>query len=224
LSAYHVLKQYGGKLMAVVGLKKTLNLHKYNVKVSDFLSNWKFIIPVICSLTGLILGCVSSKGQGGAYLKITQYFSILMSADNSTVILGFIRYLVFPTMFAAALFFIGLCVFGGFLANAVPIIYGYFIGVISYYLYYTYTLKGLAYCVILIFPYAVFSLFSIILCCRESISMSEYLVKSISKSKKFIDYSFSTYYKKFFKGYTFILLSAIVKAILDYLFRGLFNF
>ena len=38
--------------MAVIGTKKTLNLHKYSIKVNDFLSNWKIIIPVIFTFAG----------------------------------------------------------------------------------------------------------------------------------------------------------------------------
>lgn len=211
--------------MAVIGFKKTLNLHKYSVKVNDFISNWKFILPVIFAISGLFIGCFTGKGQGGAYQKITEYFTSIISVNaGSTVLSEFIKALLLPTVFAAIAFFLGLCVFGGLIVNTVPMAYGFLIGVISYYLYLNYTLKGLAYCVILIFPYAVISLFAIIMFCRESISMSECLIKSISKSNKFCEYNFSVYYKKCLKNYLTIILSAIVKAVLDYLFIGLFSF
>ena len=211
--------------MAGIGLKKTLNLHKFSVKVSDIISNWKFILPLIFSLTGLILGSSAAKGQGTVYQKIAEYFPLIINnSENIFVLNNFLRYMMLPTVFIAITFFIGLSAFGGLLVNSIPLIYGYLIGGLSYYLYSTYSLKGLAYCVILIFPYAAVSMLSLILSSRESINMSELLIKCISKSKKFYDYNFSVYYKSYLKNYVLIIASAVLKVVLDYLFLSLFTF
>jgi len=208
-----------------IGLKKTLNLHKYSVRVNDFVLNWKIVLPVIFSVAGLVTGCEMSKGEGGLYLKISEYFSqYVMNQPITMLVPYFLRCLVIPSVFVALLFFFGMSAYGGVFTNVFPFLYGFFTGTVSYYMYSTYTLKGLAYCVIMIFPYAVLSLIAIILCTTESINMSELILRSISKSNKFVDYSFKQYYLAYAKNYSIILLAAAVKIILDYLFGALFNF
>lgn len=211
--------------MAVIGTKKTLNLHKYSIKVNDFLSNWKIIIPVIFTFAGIISGCVGGKGEGKLFLRITDYFtSVILSRDITSVGSEFLIYLIFPIVFLIIVFFLGLSVFGSLLTNAMPLIYGYIVGCISYFLYTEYTLKGLGYCIIMIFPYGTLCLLSIVLCCRESINMSEYIMKSISKTTKFLNYGFAVYYKSFFRNLIFIVAASAIKTILEYLFGGLFSF
>ena len=211
--------------MSALSLKKTLNLHKYSVRVNNFVLNWKIIIPVIFSVAGLIFGSTASEGDGRLYLKITEYFTqSVMSQPVVQLVPYFLRCLLMPSVLIAILFFFGLSAYGGVFTNLFPFIYGFVVGVISFYMYRTYTLKGLAYCVIMIFPYAVLSMIAIILCTSESISMSELILRSISKSNKFIDYSFKTYYTQYAKNYAFVLLAAALKIILDYLFGTLFNF
>lgn len=211
--------------MSTLGVKKTLNLHKYSVRVNDFVLDWKIILPVLFSVSGLIIGCMYAKGEGALYSKVTLYFS--QSVINQTVtqlVPYLLKSLLIPSVFAGLLFFFGMSAYGGFIASIFPMIFACFTGIISYYMYLNYTLKGLAYCVIIVFPYAVFSLISIILCTAESINMSELILRSISKSKKFSDYSFNAYYKSYIKNYAYILLAAVIRLIMEYLFGGLFSF
>lgn len=211
--------------MSVIGTKKTLNLHKYSIKVNDFLSNWKIIIPVIFTFAGIISGCIGGKGEGRLYKVVADYFTnVILARDTLSIASEFIFYLIFPAIFLIVVFFLGLSVFGSLLTNAVPLTYGYLIGCVSFFLYNIYTLKGLAYCLIMIFPYGVLCLLSLVLCCRESISMSEYIVKSISKTGKFLNYGFAVYYKSFLRNFIFIIFASAVKTILQYLFGGLFSF
>lgn len=211
--------------MSVIGTKKTLNLHKYSIKVNDFLSNWKIIIPVIFSFAGIISGCIGGKGEGRLFSIVTEYFTNVILPRNSLSIgTEFIFYLIIPAIFLIAVFFLGLSVFGALLTNVVPLTYGYLVGSITFYLYNNFTLKGLAYCLIMIFPYGVLCLLSIVMCCRESISMSEYIVKSISKTGKFLNYGFAYYYKSFLRNFIIIIIASAIKTILEYLFGGLFSF
>lgn len=211
--------------MSTLGVKKTLNLHKYSVRVNDIILDWKIILPVIFSISGLIIGCMYSKGEGALYQKVTSYFSEAVMNQSVTQLIPYLlKSLLIPSVFAGLLFFFGMSAYGGFIASIFPLIFAYFTGIISYYMYLNFTLKGLAYCVIIIFPYAVFSLISIILCTAESINMSELILRSISKSKKYSDYSFKTYYKTYIKNYAYILLAAVIKLIMEYLFGGLFTF
>ncbi len=211
--------------MALIGTKKTLNFHKYSLKATEIMSNWKLFLPIIFSFAGIISGCIGGKGEGKLFLKITDYFTtVILTRDITSIGSEFLIYLIFPAVFLIVIFFLGLSVFGAVITNVMPLIYGYIIGCISFFLYNEYTLKGLGYCIIMIFPYGTLCLLAIVLCCRESINMSEYIMKSISKTTKFPNYGFAVYYKSFFRNLIFIVGASALKTILEYLFGGLFAF
>lgn len=211
--------------MALIETKKTLNFHKYSLKATEIMSNWKLFLPIIFTFAGIISGCIGGKGEGKLYLKITDYFTtVILTRDITSIGSEFLIYLIFPAVFLIVIFFLGLSVFGAVITNVMPLIYGYIIGCISFFLYNEYTLKGLGYCIIMIFPYGTLCLLAIVLCCRESINMSEYIMKSISKTTKFPNYGFAVYYKSFFRNLIFIVGASALKTILEYLFGGLFAF
>lgn len=211
--------------MSLIGTKKTLNFHKYSLKATEIMSNWKLFLPIIFSFAGIISGCIGGKGEGKLFLKITDYFTtVILTRDITSIGSEFLIYLIFPAVFLIIIFFLGLSVFGALITNVMPLIYGYIIGCISFFLYNEYTLKGLGYCIIMIFPYGTLCLLAIVLCCRESINMSEYIMKSISKTTKFPNYGFAVYYKSFFRNLIFIVGASALKTILEYLFGGLFAF
>lgn len=211
--------------MALIGTKKTLNFHKYSLKATEIMSNWKLFLPIIFTFAGIISGCIGGKGEGKLFLKITDYFTtVILTRDITSIGTEFLIYLIFPAVFLIVIFFLGLSVFGALITNVMPLIYGYIIGCISFFLYNEYTLKGLGYCIIMIFPYSTLCLLAIVLCCRESINMSEYIMKSISKTTKFPNYGFAVYYKSFFRNLIFIVGASALKTILEYLFGGLFAF
>lgn len=211
--------------MALIGTKKTLNFHKYSLKATEIMSNWKLFLPIIFTFAGIISGCFGGKGEGKLFLKITDYFTtVILTRDITSIGSEFLIYLIFPAVFLIVIFFLGLSVFGAVITNVMPLIYGYIIGCISFFLYNEYTLKGLGYCIIMIFPYGTLCLLAIVLCCRESINMSEYIMKSISKTTKFPNYGFAVYYKSFFRNLIFIVGASALKTILEYLFGGLFAF
>lgn len=211
--------------MSLIGTKRTLNFHKYSLKATEIMSNWKLFLPIIFTFAGIISGCIGGKGEGKLYLKITDYFTtVILTRDITSIGSEFLIYLIFPAVFLIVIFFLGLSVFGALITNVMPLIYGYIIGCISFFLYNEYTLKGLGYCIIMIFPYGTLCLLAIVLCCRESINMSEYIMKSISKTTKFPNYGFAVYYKSFFRNLIFIVGASALKTILEYLFGGLFAF
>ena len=205
-------------------IKKTLNLHKYSLRVNSFILNWKIILPSLFAVGGLFLGCLSGKGEWRLYLKITDLFIPVLTQGLTSLLSEFIRALLIPTAFSAILFFLGLSAYGGFAVNFIPLAYSCLIGEISYYMYNTYTLKGLGYCVILIFPYAMLSLAGLVLSSAESMSMSEFMLRTVSESKRFSDYSFRKFCTASIRSYSFIIASAVIKALLTYLFIGLFSF
>lgn len=205
--------------------KRTLNLHKYRLKFEDMLSDWRIILPVIVAVIGIIAGSMIAKGEGAIYLSISQHIkNLLIRTENQSNYTSLFIYLLIPTVFAVAIFFSGLSVYGSITVNTIPFIYGLLSGIFTYYLFGTYTLKGLGYIVIMFLPYAVFSLFSLILMTTESIDMSQVLLKKLIRTSRMSDYNFNKYYKNCIKSYIFIIIAAVIKTVLDGLFVGLFVF
>lgn len=211
--------------MSVTGIKKTLNLHKYSVRVNSIMLNWKIILPVICAVTGLFFGCLAAKGEGAVYKKTVSFFvRFILDSKTQNALTEIIKLLLFPSAFAALLFFTGLSAYGAIAANVFPAALMFITGMISCYMYSTYTLKGLAYCVIMIFPYAVLTAVGIILCASECIRMSELTLRAVSKTSKLSDYSFKIYCTQFLRNYLIIAAAAGLKYLLSRLFGGLFLF
>lgn len=211
--------------MTNIKIKNTLNLHGFSVRIKDIFLYWKLIIPLIISVAGIVTGSYIAKGEGHLYLFIERYIeTLLLNKSDFNLPSDLIVLILIPSIFAIVLYFCGLSVFGGLISNSVPFFYSLLVGIISYYFYYNYTLKGLAYCVILIFPYAVLSLFSLILMTSECIIMSEYLINKTNQRKVFAEYSIKQYSVNYIKSYAFIVLSVLIKCILDSLFIGIFSF
>ncbi len=210
--------------MTKVNVKKTLNLHKYSIRVSKLLYDWKYVLPLVTSVAGILSGSALAKGEGALSQYTSNFISSFLSNNSYEMFAGIIIYLLIPTIFATIIFFCGLSVYGCFASIFIPFCYSGIISIVTYYLYSNYTLKGLAYCVILIFPYAVLSLFSLILISGESITMSGVLLNKLNKKSRDTEYTFSYYCRNCFKSYIFIILSTVVKSILDRLFIHLFVF
>ena len=211
--------------MTKIGIKKTFNLHKYRTQIQDILSEWKIIITISVSVLGLIAGAYYGKGEEGLYLKFTALISeYIVQAEPTQIYVNFITCLVIPTTFFVALFFCGLSAYGGVISYAVPFVYSMTIGTITYFLYSEYKLKGLAFFVIIILPYAALSLLGIILMTVESVNMSQKVLNTLNDKTKRSNYNFTFYYKNGLKSYLIIILSAILKTVLDKLFISIFSF
>lgn len=208
-----------------IKIKKTLNLHKYSLRVNDIMLNWKIILPLIFAVAGIVCGAVIAKGEGALYRKLCEtVIHYILNGSERNIYENILIYLLIPTSFAVALFFSGLSVFGVLTSVSVPLAYSFINSMLVYYFYSEYALKGLAYTVIILFPYIIISLYSLIIITGESISMSGYLLNTMSKSSGKADYNFKMYYKQTAKGYLFIIISVAIKTIVDGLFIDLFAF
>ena len=206
-------------------ITKPVNLHKFSIKFNKFIPDWKFIIPVIFSVAGIIFGSLTAKGERRIYLKLSELINqYIISNSDGSLYEELTVHLLLPTIFAVVVFFLGLSVYGCFAVNAVPFAYSFIASMIIYFLFETYALKGLAYVAIMILPYCILSLVSLITITGESISMSQLLIKTLGKSKRLNNYNFGIYYKSSLKYYSFIILAVALKIIMYKLFRGIFVF
>ena len=228
LSAYTLLlfdSLGGGISLKRKIIKKTISLHQFSIKLNGFISDWKFVVPLIFSVTGIVLGSVTAKGERGIYLKLGELTHQYISSDIDVSLYGnFMIHLLLPTIFAVMIFFSGLSVYGFFAVNFIPLSYSFIASTIVYFLLDTYTLKGLAYIAIMIMPYCILSLVSLIAITGESIMMSTLLIRTLGKSKRMNDYNFAVYYKNSIKYYLLIILAVVVRVLINMLFRNIFIF
>ena len=211
--------------MKNIKIKKTLNFHKFSVRVNNFMLDWKLILILISTVSGIILGSLTAKGEGTQFLKVEEFINnYLIKFESENLYSVFIIYLIIPTIFATILFFSGMSLIGVPTACIVPFVFSLISSTVIYYMFDMYALKGLAYIVIMLMPYIILSLLSLILLSIETIKMSQYLIRTISKSKRNSDYNFTVFYKNYLKSYALIIIACIIKITIEKLFIGLFIF
>lgn len=197
-----------------------------NSGLHNVMSEWRIAVPLIIALIGLFVGTFVIKGEESVYSKAGYYIeNYLLNDYNYTFYLRLIIHLLIPTAFAFVMFFLGLSVYGGLIVSLLPFTFTLFCGIITYYMFSEYTLKGLAYCVIMLFPYLTLSLYALVIISGECITMSQYLLCILSvKRIKAPDYSIKNYYLNTSKSYIIILIAALIKTLIEGLFVGLFSF
>lgn len=212
--------------MKNIDLRNKLKLNKVNSRLQNVMSEWKLAVPLIISLVGLFIGTLIIKGEESVYSKAGYYIeNYILNEYSQTFYIRFIIHLLIPTTFAFIMFFLGLSVYGGLIVSIIPFIFNLFSGIITYYMFSEYTLKGLAYCVIMLFPYLTLSLYALIVISGECITMSQYILCNLSiKRIKAPDYSIKKYYSNTVKSYSYILIGALIKTLIEGLFVGLFSF
>lgn len=211
--------------MTKIGIKRTFNLHKYSTQLREIISEWKTIITFSVAILGLVCGTLYGKGEGELYKTISEtLFLKIFNSESAESYISLITNLLYPTIFFIISFFCGLSAYGVFISNFVPFSYSMLIGMVTYFLYSEYKLKGLAFFVINVLPFAALSLMGILLVTAESINMSQTVLSVLSNKNKRSAYNFTFYYKNSIKCYAFVVLSAIVKTVLDRLFIGLISF
>ena len=192
---------------------------------NKIMPDWKLITPIFFSVAGIIFGSLTAKGERGIYLKLSELINQnILSDAGATLYESLTVYLLLPTIFAVAIFFFGLSVYGCFTVNVIPLAYSLFSSMIVYFLFETYALKGLAYVAIMLLPYGILSLVSLIMLTGESISMSQMLIKTLGKSKRLNDYCFGAYYKNCLKYYLLIILAVVARTMMSKLFSSIFVF
>lgn len=208
-----------------IGIKRTFNLHKYSSQIKDIISEWKIIATIAVSMAGMIAGTLCEKGERGSFGEFPRIiFNYMINTDVSEIYTTFLYNLLLPTILFVVIFFCGLSAYGVLISYFIPFGYSMLIGMLTYYLYSDFMLKGLAFFVILILPFATLSLLGIVLMTVDSINMSQGVLNVLGNANKRYPYNFSIYYKSALRNYIIIIISAIIKTILDNLFIGIFSF
>lgn len=210
--------------MQIKTYAKPIDLKILKDKTDKIFQNRKIVIPSIIAISGIFFGSFNAKGEGLLYKKITDIFINVLFSNEIKISQEFFNSLIIPMIIFFLEFVLGMSIIGTLIINVLPFCYGYLIGQITYFLYSTYSLKGLAYSVLILFPYAVITMLAIIMNCMTSIKLSQSLLGSVLKSGKNCFFEFKEYSICLLKYFIILLIGVVIKTVLSYFLSGFFNF
>jgi len=159
---------------------------------SDLLNEKNRVFLLIFAIVFILAGALFYRffPNDDITTEIDSMLMLFKSADFTQIFLFFLQA---DLIFLVISFFIGTSYIGSVI-SALPIILKcIFIGYQSGYLYNEYELKGVLFCLVLLFPCYVITTASLIYACDESIYMSKYLFSAITNKNTANDISVRLY-------------------------------
>ena len=208
---------------------KTLNFHQLNKRIrpiKPIKSDWIIIMLIIIFFTGLLIGAYMIKnGENTFTSKIVEsYTSFTEVSQSKSFTILFFKLFSIGSGVILLMYFTGLCALGIPFVTIIPFIAGLFIGIISGFYYKHYMLKGLGYCMIIIFPSMILFCASMLIACKGSIKMSRNMLNLLSMRRSQPQESFKSYTVNYLILILITALSCLVYTILTKLFSGIFGF
>ncbi len=205
-------------------MRKTTVVRLRGAKFIDAVSqNNTLLIMLLAILLGVILGALKIKnGSTDAIATVAQSFNeYILSRQNANLFKIFIKAVFVWLPYITAAFLCGTSLAG---MATVPLISGYFgytYGILSAYLYSTFSIQGIGFCMLIIIPSRVITAFALMLACRESFAFSLMMAKLTlhTKNGSYTYFDFKNYCLR----YLFILLLMIASTLIDCLFFKAFG-
>ncbi len=198
-----------------------------NGVITSLKKNRRILIMLALFAAGMIIGASTLK-NADSYLSgaFSDMFSTYIKAKNTQSLgLNFINSLAVNAAFMLAVFVFGLCAVGLPLICALPIVKGVGVGMLSGYLYSNFALRGLGYCVLVLYPGLVPAVFALLLACSAGMKSSYEMLLSLSSTKASKgEGSIKIYCIRFLIICALIILAAIIDAAACRLFGKLFSF
>lgn len=198
-----------------------------NGVITSLKKNRRILIMMLLFAAGMIIGALSLK-KADSYLSgaFSDMFSVYIRSKSSQSLgMNFINSLAVNAAFMLAVFVFGLCAVGLPLICILPIIRGVGIGMLSGYLYSNFALRGLGYCVFVIYPGLIPAIFALLLACSAGINSSYEMLLSLSSAKaQRGEWSIKIYCMRFLIICILIVLAAVTDAAASRLFCRLFSF
>ena len=166
----------------------------YQIKISNgvkgFLKsaadNWKLLILASLFIAGMVFGAAAAKTSNGELIhKLTETFiNYTQLRITQGIFANFCNSLISVFVYLIIVYVSGLCAVGIPFISAVPFFRGLGLGMICGYLYKTYELTGIGYCLLTIYPGAVLSVAALIYACNEGALMSVDTLSAIERKKE----------------------------------------
>lgn len=147
----------------------------YNGKsLKKFFENSRIFVLISMFIIGLTAGASMLNNNS----SITERLSVIIESYSELraeqgILINFCNSLTVNVLFSVVNLFLAFSLVGYPLIIALPTFKGLALGAVSGYLYSTYKLIGLGYCMLMIFPGAVSSTFAFLLACNDSCEYSK---------------------------------------------------
>ncbi len=149
------------------------------------ISNQRTVILTALFICGLLLGSVSVKNADANILEkikeLTENF--ILQKNSQSILQNFAASAGTDTIFILLSVMFGLCIIGEPILWLLPLIRGLGIGLSSGYIYKTYNLQGVMYCLAIIFIPTMLSVAATIISCKESIITSREIFNTLKENK-----------------------------------------
>lgn len=191
-------------------------------------AGWKLILLTALFTAGMAFGAVLVKSSANhewleQLMKLLQEYSIMRSSQSlfSTMCNSLFANLIF----LAVAFTAGLCALGLPFLTLLPFIRGLGLGAVFGYLYSAKALAGVGYCLLILLPGAILSIATLLIGCREGITMS-FDVFSVMSGKKTLDsyHNFRLYCARFGILLALLVCASLADALFAKAFSGFFHF
>ena len=198
-----------------------------NGVITSLKKNRRILIMMLLFAAGMIIGALSLK-KADSYLSgaFSDMFSVYIRSKSSQSLgMNFINSLAVNASCMLAGLVVGLGAFG------LPLIWilcrrrcvG--MGMLCGYLYSNFALRGLGYCVLVIYPGLILAIFALLLACSAGINSSYEMLLSLSSAKaQRGEGSIKIYCMRFLIICILIVLAAVTDAAASKLFCRLFSF
>lgn len=189
--------------------------------------NGRILVMLAVFAVGMIIGAVFIKrGDGLVSESISDMFTAyIKTKSEQSLSMNFINSLAVNASFMLAAFVFGLCAVGLPFVCSLPLIKGVGIGMLSGYLYAKFALKGLGYCVLVIYPGLIPAIFALLLACSVGINSSYEMLLSLSSTKaQRGERSIKIYCIRFLIICVPVIIAAVLDASASRMFCRLFSF
>lgn len=207
--------------------KRTYYNGTYVNKVGKkLLGNYRIMMLLALFAAGIVVGAriINSENSEITDYLVDVFKSYTLQRSRQKLISSFCHSLLSVAVYTLGAYLLGLCVIGAPAILAVPFVKGLGLGIVMGYLYSAYAWKGVGYAVLIVFPGALISAFSLILCCSESFIMSLGLFSLIKGNKApMISDFFKAYNIRYFVFLIISVFSALVDSVLAKAFGSLFG-
>lgn len=186
--------------------RKNINFNKiYNEK-------YKFLL-LLMSITGILFGTICYRFINNSQLTqaITESFSILNSNDFKSVYMYLIKLDLICFLIS---FFIGTSFIGAILSFIPPTIKCLYIGYLGGYLYNEFELKGVLFCLLLLYPCFAITTTALIFASNENVYMSRYIYNCLNGRSTTDNISLRLYLLRYILLFSIITVCITVTAFL----------
>lgn len=191
-------------------------------------ANYAYLLFSALFAAGIIFGCSTVKWADSDVIDAIG--NILTTVVRTDIKNGFLKCLISSAVVSVIFPFLsllcGLCAFGAPLSMFLPFAFGGVCGIASASYYYSYGMKGLGFCTLVMFPFFAIIAATVIRCCNESLTMSMELFGFLTVNGK--NKSGKPALKEFCAKYAVLslplLAAALLRAIGFLLFAEMFDF